>query len=76
MGAGWSGFRHTAVIRKVSEERRSERGQGLPGDGPLQGEGGVCVGGCLAGDRFVTSDSTEAVKVQPLVKPAHLCVLL
>lgn len=36
-------------------------------DGPLKAEGSV-----RGGDRFVTSDSTEAVKVQLPVRPSHV----
>lgn len=40
----------------------------------MKGEGGA-KGGGLQGDRFVTGDSTEAVKIQPPVKPSHMCDL-
>lgn len=49
-------------------EGMSERERSPSEDGPLKAESSV-----RGGDRFVTSDSTEAVKVQLPVKPSHMC---
>lgn len=67
---GWSG------PYSSNQERLSRRGGlresgPLPGDGPLKAEGGMRSGDPTE-DRFVTSDSREAVKVQLPVKPSHV----
>lgn len=57
---GWSGlFFTTDAVRVDFLERRYEREWDVPGGGPW--EGGVRE--VLQGDRFVSSDSAEGVKV-------------